>query len=199
MDAARAPLLLASASPRRALLLRAIGVPFEVMPSELDETPHPGETPTAYVERLALAKAQAVAPGYPGRLVLGADTTVTVGGEILGKADDSGRAREMLERLAGRVHEVHTGVALVRDGDSTVECATTRIWFAPMTFEDIETYVATNEWHDKAGAYGIQGRISRFVERVEGSYTNVVGLPVALVWGLLLRYSGGRGAGRSQP
>jgi septum formation protein len=172
-------------------LLRAIGVPFEVMPSELDETPHPGETPTAYVERLALAKAQAVAPRYPGRLVLGADTTVTVGGEILGKADDAGSAREMLERLAGRAHEVHTGVALVRDGDSTVGCATTRVWFAPMTFEDIETYVATNEWRDKAGAYGIQGRISRFVERVEGSYTNVVGLPVALVWGLLLRYSEG--------
>jgi septum formation protein len=180
-------------------LLRAIGVRFEAMPSDVDETPHPGETPTAYVERLALAKAKAVTPRYPGRLVLGADTTVTVAGEILGKADDAGSAREMLERLAGRVHEVHTGVALVRDGDSTVECATTRVWFAPMTFEDIETYLATDEWRDKAGAYGIQGRISRFVERVEGSYTNVVGLPVALVWGLLMRYPEDRGTGRSQP
>ena len=90
-------------------------------------------------------------------------------------------------------------MALLRDGDSTVACATTRVKLAPMTFEDIEAYLATNEWHDKAGAYGIQGRISRFVERVEGSYTNVVGLPVALVWGLLMRYPDDRGTGRSQP
>ena len=194
-----APLLLASGSPRRAMLLRAIGVPFEAMPSDVDETPLPGEAPTPYVERLALAKAQAVARVHAGRLVLGADTTVTVDGEILGKADDELGARRLLERLAGRVHEVHTGVALLRDGDSTVACATTRVKFAPMTFEDIEAYLATNEWHDKAGAYGIQGRISRFVERVEGSYTNVVGLPVALVWGLLMRYPDDRGTGRSQP
>jgi septum formation protein len=192
-------MLLASASPRRAQLLAAIGVAFEVVPADVDETPHAGETPDAYVERLAEAKAAHVAARHPGRLVLGADTTVTVDGEILGKAATAREAHAMLQRLAGRAHEVHTGVALVRDGDSTVACATTRVWFDPMTSEDIEAYVASGEWHDKAGAYGIQGRISRVVARVEGSYTNVVGLPVALVWGLLMRYPEGRGAGRSQP
>jgi septum formation protein len=193
------PLLLASASPRRAELLKAIGVAFEVAPANVDETPGTGESPEAYVERLAAAKAHAVAVAHRGRLVLGADTTVTVDGAILGKADSEGDARQMLERLAGRVHEVHTGVALVLDGDSTVACATTRVWFAPMTSEDIQRYLATGEWRDKAGAYGIQGRISRFVARVEGSYTNVVGLPVALVWDLLMRYPVGRGTHRSQP
>jgi len=192
-------LILASASPRRAQLLTAIGVRFEVVPSDVDETPIAGEPPEIYVERLAAAKAAAVARSRPGELVLGADTTVTVDGEILGKAGDAAEAGAMLARLAGRAHEVHTGVALVRDGASTVACATTRVWFGPMTFEDIQAYLATDEWHDKAGAYAIQGRISRFVERVEGSYTNVVGLPVALVWGLLMRYPDGRGAGRSQP
>jgi septum formation protein len=194
-----APLLLASASPRRAQLLRAIGVEFDVVPSDVDETPREGEPPTAYVERLARAKAEAVASTHPGRLVLGADTTVTLDGHILAKAADAAEARQMLERLAGRMHEVHTGVALVVGRDSTVACATTRVWFSPMTGEDIQAYVATSEWQDKAGAYGIQGRISRFVERVDGSYTNVVGLPVSLVWGLLMRYPEGRGAGRSQP
>ena len=192
-------LLLASASPRRAQLLRAIAVRFEAISAAVDETPGPGEAPEPYVERLALAKAEAIGRVHPGRLVLGADTTVAVDGGILGKAADAEEARGMLQRLAGRMHEVHTGVALVRDGDSTVACATTRVWFSPMTVEDIQAYVATDEWHDKAGAYGIQGRISRFVERVDGSYTNVVGLPVSLVWGLLMRYPEGRGAGRSQP
>ena len=180
-------------------MLRAVGVRFEAIPAEVDETPLPAEAPILYVERLARAKAETIARANPGRLVLGADTTVVVDGEILAKADDAAQAGSMLERLAGRVHEVHTGVALVCGDDSTVACATTRVWFSPMTFEDIQAYVATNEWHDKAGAYGIQGRISRFVERLEGSYTNVVGLPVALVWGLLMRYPEGRGAGRSQP
>jgi septum formation protein len=191
--------ILASASPRRAQLLRAIGVPFEAVPAEVDETPLPGETAEPYVERLALDKARAVAAAHPGRLVLGADTTVTVDGAILGKAGGEADARQMLERLAGRVHEVHTGVALALDEDSTVACATTRVWFAPMTSEDILRYISTGEWHDKAGAYGIQGWISRFVARVEGSYTNVVGLPVALVWDLLMRYPVGRGTHRSQP
>jgi septum formation protein len=169
------------------------------VPAEVDETPLPGETAEPYVERLALDKARAVAAAHPGRLVLGADTTVTVDGAILGKAGGEADARQMLERLAGRVHEVHTGVALALDEDSTVACATTRVWFAPMTSEDIQRYISTGEWHDKAGAYGIQGWISRFVARVEGSYTNVVGLPVALVWDLLMRYPVGRGTHRSQP
>jgi septum formation protein len=192
------PLLLASASPRRAQLLKAIGVPFEVAPANVDETPGAAEPPESYVERLAAAKAHAVAMAHRGRLVLGADTTVTVEGVILGKAEDESDARQMLERLAGRAHEVHTGVALVRDANPTVACATTRVWFAPMTSEDIQRYISTEEWRDKAGAYGIQGRISRFVARVEGSYTNVVGLPVALVWDLLMRYPV-QGTHRSQP
>ena len=162
-------ILLASASPRRAQLLHAIGVRFEAVPADVDETPRAGESPEAYVERLALEKARVVADAQPGRLVLGADTTVTVGAEILAKAADEAEARQMLERLAGRMHEVHTGVALVRDADSAVACATTRVWFDPMTTEDIQAYVASGEWHDKAGAYGIQGRISRFVARIEGS------------------------------
>jgi nucleoside triphosphate pyrophosphatase len=192
-------ILLASASPRRAQLLKAIGVPFEPVAAEVDETPLPDEAPEPYVQRLALAKANAVARRQPGRLVLGADTTVTVDGAILGKAASEADARQMLERLAGRAHEVHTGVALVDGRGSAVACATTRVWFDPMTSGDIQAYLASGEWRDKAGAYGIQGRISRFVARVDGSYTNVVGLPVALVWALLMRYPEGRGRGRSQP
>ena len=169
------------------------------MAAEIDETPLPDEAPEPYVQRLALAKAEAVARRQPGRLVLGADTTVTVDGAILGKAEGEADARQMLQRLAGRAHEVHTGVALVDGCGSAVACATTRVWFDPMTSGDIQAYLASGEWHDKAGAYGIQGRISRFVARVEGSYTNVVGLPVALVWALLMRYPDGRGRDRSQP
>jgi septum formation protein len=191
--------ILASASPRRAQLLKAIGVRFEVIPAEVDETPAANERPEHYVERLAAAKADAVARAHPERLVLGADTTVAIDSEILGKANDADEAREMLRRLSGRQHEVHTGVALVCNRGSAVACATTRVWFAPMTSEDIEVYVASDEWRDKAGAYGIQGRISRFVARVDGSYTNVVGLPVALVWALLMRYPEGRGTGGFQP
>jgi septum formation protein len=169
------------------------------MAAEIDETPLPDEAPEPYVQRLALAKAEAVARWQPGRLVLGADTTVAVDGAILGKAEGEADARQMLERLAGRAHEVHTGVALVDGRGSAVACATTHVWFDPMTSGDIQAYLTSGEWRDKAGAYGIQGRISRFVARVEGSYTNVVGLPVALVWALLMRYSDGRGRGRSQP
>lgn len=190
-------LLLASQSPRRAQLLKAIGVSFDTSAADIDETPRDGEVPVEYVQRLAFEKANTIAEAHPARLVLGADTTVTVDGEILGKAADPAEAGEMLRRLAGRGHEAHTGVALVRGTDSTVACATTRVFFAPMTPQDIDMYVRSNEWRDKAGAYGIQGRISRFVSGIDGSYTNVVGLPVALVWGLLMRYPEGRGRDRS--
>lgn len=192
-------LILASASPRRAQLLTAVGVAFETLAAEVDETPLNGELPEDYVQRLAEAKARTIAAAHPDRLVLGADTTVTVDGRILGKAADETEAREMLTQLAGRAHEVYTGVALVGDGTSTVACATSRVSIAPMTVEDIDAYIASGEWRDKAGAYGIQGRMSRFVTGLEGSYTNVVGLPISLVWGLIMRYPDGRGAGRSQP
>ena len=192
-------LILASASPRRAQLLKAAGIRFETRAADVDESPLSGELPDAYVQRLAREKAEAVAGTAPGRLVLGADTTVVVDRHILGKPADPAEARKMLERLAGRPHEVLTGVALAGVGEPAVAVASTAVWFAPMTSEDIAWYVETGEWHDKAGAYGIQGRISRFVARVEGSYTNVVGLPVSLVCGLLMRYPEGRGTFRSTP
>jgi septum formation protein len=118
---------------------------------------------------------------------------------ILGKASDPAEASRMLADLAGRSHEVLTGVALVGVGEPAVALASTTVWFAPMTTEDITRYVETGEWRDKAGSYGIQGKISRFVARVAGSYTNVVGLPVSLVCDLLMRYPEGRGAVRSTP
>ena len=192
-------LILASASPRRAQLLKAAGIRFETRAADVDETPLPGEQPDAYVQRLAREKAEAVARSAPGRLVLGADTTVVVDGHILAKPASPTEAREMLERLAGRPHQVLTGVALTGAGEPAVEVASTAVWFAPMTSEDIAWYVETGEWRDKAGAYGIQGKISRFVTRLEGSYTNVVGLPVSLVCGLLMRYPEGQGTFRSTP
>jgi septum formation protein len=192
-------LILASASPRRAQLLKAAGIRFETRAADVDESPLSGELPDAYVQRLAREKAEAVARTVPGRLVLGADTTVVVDRHILGKPADPAEARAMLERLAGRPHEVLTGVALAGAGEPAVAVASTAVWFSPMTSEDIAWYLETGEWHDKAGAYGIQGKISRFVARVEGSYTNVVGLPVSLVCGLLMRYPEGRGIFRSTP
>jgi septum formation protein len=192
-------LILASASPRRAQLLTAAGIRFETRTADVDEEPLAGERPDAYVQRLAREKAEVVARTAPQRLVLGADTTVVVDGRILGKPADAAEARHMLDQLAGRPHEVLTGVALAGQVEPAVAVASTAVWFAPMTSEDITWYVETDEWRDKAGAYGIQGRISRFIARVEGSYTNVVGLPVSLVCGLLMRYPDGRGFFRSTP
>ncbi len=178
-------LILASRSPRRAELLVAAGIAFEVLAADVDETPHPGEAPEAYVERLAIEKARAVLALRPDASVLGADTTVVIDGLILGKPADAAEATAMLRRLRGRVHEVFTGVALVRAGrvDSAVE--RTRVWFDPMTDEDISWYVASGEPVDRAGAYAIQGLASRFIPRIEGSYANVVGLPVAVVSSIL--------------
>jgi septum formation protein len=179
--------ILASRSPRRAELLTAAGIAFEVLAADIDETPRVNESPLAYVERLAIEKARAVLALRPGAEILGADTTVTIGGEILGKPTDDQDAIRMLRKLSGAVHDVHTGVALVsaRRVRSAVE--TTRVWFATMTDEDISWYVATGEPVDRAGAYAIQGFASRFIPRIEGSYSNVVGLPVALVSSILSR------------
>lgn len=178
-------LILASRSPRRSELLTAAGISFEVLAADIDETPHPNETPVAYVERLAIEKARAVLALRPGARVLGADTTVTVDGEILGKPTDEVDARRMLRLLSGRAHEVHTGVALVSATSVQSAVDTTRVWFAPMTDADISWYVATAEPVDRAGAYAIQGFASRFIQRIEGSYSNVVGLPIALVGSML--------------
>jgi septum formation protein len=189
-------IILASASPRRAQLLVAAGIAFDTVPANVDETPVAGESPTAYVERLALEKARAAVRSHPGRTALGADTTVVLDGHLLGKPVDAADAAAMLARLSGHAHEVLTGVALVGPRGEQVTSAMTRVWVSRMTSEDMAGYVETGEGGDKAGAYAIQGRFSRFIERIEGSYSNVVGLPVALVCDLLMRYpDGGEKAG----
>jgi len=184
------PLLLASGSPRRAELMRAAGFEFDVAPSDVDESPLPGERPRDYVLRLALEKARA-ARAAPGQVVLGADTTVVIDDAILGKPATAVEAADMLRRLSGRVHEVWTGVAVRRDGAEVSEVGVTRVEFAPMTPDEIAWYVASGEPEGKAGAYAVQGLASRFVTHIEGSYSNVVGLPVALVYQLLQRLERG--------
>ncbi len=178
-------LILASRSPRRAELLTAAGIAFEVLAADIDETPLPNEAPHAYVERLAMAKARAVLALRPGARVLGADTTVTIDNEILGKPVDGADAARMLRRLSGRMHQVHTGVSLITAACVQSVVDTTRVWFDVMTDEDISWYIATGEPLDRAGAYAIQGLASRFIPRIEGSYSNVVGLPVAVVSSIL--------------
>jgi septum formation protein len=176
--------VLASASPRRAELLAAVGIPFVVRPAEVDEAPRPGESPAALVERLAGEKARAAVA--PGELVLGADTVVAIGGEMLGKPRDDAEAAVMLQRLAGREHEVLSGVALAHgNGRLAAGVEVSRVTFAPLTAREIAWYVATGEPRDKAGAYAIQGRGALFVTAVAGSYSNVVGLPLATVYRLL--------------
>jgi septum formation protein len=174
-------LVLASQSPRRAEILRQAGIPFIVRAAEVDETPLPGESPEAYVQRLAEAKAMAV-PAAPTETVLGADTTVVVEGQMLAKPAGSADARRMISALAGRRHRVLTGICLRRGAVAIRDCASTDVWFAPMTAAEIEVYVASGEPMDKAGGYGIQGLASKFIERIDGCYFNVVGLPVALVY-----------------
>ena len=179
------PLILASSSPRRAELLRAAGLPFVVRAAAIDETRHPDEPPEAYVRRLAVAKARAV-EAAPHELVLGADTVVVADASCLGKPADATEAAAMLRVLAGRSHAVLTGVALVRAGEPVaIEVAATRVTFAPMREADVAWYVATPEPYDKAGGYAVQGLASRFVTAIDGSYANVVGLPVELVCRLL--------------
>ena len=179
-------LLLASASPRRADLLRAAGIDFDVRPADVDESVYPGEAPDSYVRRVAEDKARAARALAPDRVVLAADTTVVVDGAILAKPVDEADARRMLRLLAGRRHDVLTGVCVAaRSVESGL--AVTQVEFAPMSDAEIAWYVASGEPADKAGAYAIQGLASRFVTRIDGSYSNVVGLPVALVYDLLRR------------
>jgi septum formation protein len=180
-------LVLASQSPRRSEILRQAGIPFTVRVAAVDETPLVGEKPKDYVVRLAELKALAV-PAGPDEIVLGADTTVVVDGEMLGKPADAADARRMLARLSGRQHQVITGVCLKRGAEMVRDCAVTTVWFAPMSAREIEEYVSSGEPMDKAGAYAIQGLASKFVQRIDGCYFNVVGLPVALVSGYLQRF-----------
>jgi septum formation protein len=178
-------LVLASRSPRRTELLRAAGILFEVQPADVDETRHPGESPDVHVRRLAEAKARAVAAQRPEAAVLGADTVVVVDGRMLGKPQDADEAATMLRALGGREHEVVTGVALVGPSGTRVEVDRTRVRVSKLSQTEIAWYVATGEPLDKAGAYAIQGLASRFIEAIEGSYSNVVGLPIALVYQML--------------
>lgn len=181
-------LILASSSPRRADLLRAAGIPFQMFPVDVDEAVLRSEPPGEHVRRLAREKADVAFARNADAVVLGADTIVTVGGEIMGKPRDAGDAIRMLRLLSGREHEVLTGVALVSQRGVVVEVARTRVWVNPLTEHEIGDYVATGEPLDKAGGYGIQGLGSRFIDRIQGSYSNVVGLPVALVYRLLKGY-----------
>ncbi|HJT89047.1 MAG TPA: Maf family protein [Bryobacteraceae bacterium] len=174
-------LVLASQSPRRAEILRQAGIEFVVRPAEVDETPLPGERPEHYVQRLAEVKALAV-PASPEEIVLGADTTVVIDGHMLAKPEDDADARRMLEMLSGRRHEVLTGICLRRKGFLVRDWATTLVWFAELSAREIDEYIASGEPADKAGAYAIQGLASKYIQKVDGCYFNVVGLPIALVY-----------------
>lgn len=188
-----ARLILASASPRRAGLLRSAGVAFDVVVTDVDETPLLGEAPRVYVRRVARSKAAAIGgagfdpPLGDGTAVLAADTTVALDGAILGKPAHDAEAAQMLRRLSGRPHQVCTAVALRHGGRVSAFVTTTRVRFRVLTDAEIVRYLATGEALDKAGAYGIQGAGGALVADVRGSYTNVVGLPLAETLALLTR------------
>jgi nucleoside triphosphate pyrophosphatase len=183
-------LVLASASPRRRELLQNAGIPFIIQPSQIPEVPREGEAPQACAERLAREKALDVFRQRPQDFVLGADTIVIVDGQILGKPRDAGDAARMLGLLSGRTHQVITGVCLIapnRKGSSVEDTRSeiTLVTMSELSDDDIQSYIATGEPLDKAGAYAIQGITSRWISRIEGDYFNVVGLPVSLVYRML--------------
>jgi septum formation protein len=169
--------ILASRSPRRIELLSQLGVALEIVPADIDETPQINEMPVHYVERLAREKAGVIAASREG-IVLGADTTIDIDNEILGQPADEHDAARMLRRLSGRTHRVHTGVAVIIEGMVRSLVTTTLVSFVPVTDEILDWYLETKEWQGKAGAYGIQGLGASLVDRIQGSYSNVVGLPL---------------------
>ncbi len=186
MSHLREKLVLASSSPRRAEILERAGWPHEIIVAGIDETVLPDENPAAYVQRLARSKAEAVANRLEEGLVLGADTTVVVANQILGQPVDDADARRMLGLLNAKWHDVLTGVAVVRVGGETrVAYETTRVRFAELSEQEIDWYIATREPFGKAGAYGIQGKASLFIEEIEGDYFNIMGLPIRLVYELV--------------
>lgn len=180
-------LILASASPRRLDLLRQIGIiPAAVDPADLDETPHPRELPPRHALRLAEEKAAAVAPRHPESFVLAADTVVAVGRRILPKAEDEATARACLALLSGRSHRVHGGIALAGpNGLRRSRLVTTRVTVKRLTETDIAAYLASGEWHGKAGGYAIQGLFARHVTAISGSYSNIVGLSLSDIGAML--------------
>lgn len=198
-------LILASGSPRRAEILTSVGWQFTKDSADIDETELPSEAPEDYVQRLAREKAEAVARKYEDAIVLGADTTVVIDEQIIGKPADLADAKRMLKMLSGNWHEVLTGVALVRsvpsalaDGldaanpKSVVGMQRTRVKFEEMSEREIEFLAAKGDPLDKAGAYAVQAQAALFIEGIEGDYWNVVGLPVNLVYGLIKQFAGDR-------
>ena len=184
-------LILASQSPRRRELLAQAGYTFDVLPADIDETRHPHELPTDYVQRLALEKALKLHAAHPHATVLGADTTVVLThngiAELLNKPTTLADAERMLRALSGNTHQVHTGVAIVSAAKQLQHLETTSVFFTPIPETDLAHYLSTGDSLDKAGAYGIQGYASRWVRRIEGDYFNVMGLPIAATVALLSR------------
>jgi septum formation protein len=180
-----ARLILASASPRRRDLLLQAGLTFDILPANIDETRHPNEPPAAYVQRLALEKAQTIAALHPSAYVLGADTTVVLDTEILNKPTDLLDAARMLRALSNRTHQVHTGIAVATSTTHRTHIETTTVFFAPIPEHELAVYLSTNDSLDKAGAYGIQGYPARWIPRIEGDFFNVMGLPIAATIKLL--------------
>jgi septum formation protein len=180
-------LILASASPRRAELLASAGFSFDVAAADVDEAVHAGEDSRAYALRVARDKAAAVWANCreSGKSVLAADTVVVADGQILGKPVDAGDATRMLKTLSGKVHEVHTAVVLRAESGEINEVVTTRVRLLPLSDDEIAWYIESGEPEGKAGAYAIQGRAARFIDRIEGSWSNVVGLPIATVYRML--------------
>jgi septum formation protein len=177
-------LILASSSLQRAEILANAGLPFSVLSSAVDESPYPGETPAALVQRLANAKADLVTARAVGpAIILAADTVIVLDDKILGKPGTVENARRMLQQLSGRKHSVLTGVAMIRlpDGERRQFTESTLVHFRPITEEELSSYLATEEPYDKAGAYAIQGQAGRYIPRIEGCYFNVVGLPLSRV------------------
>ena len=182
-------IILASKSPRRAEILGAVGWEFEALPANIDETRRESENAVSYVKRLAQTKAETVANRISGdAIVLGADTVVVIGDQILGQPRDDADARRMLKLLSGKWHEVVTGIALMRTARTprvVIDHETTRVRFSEMSADEIDWYVSTGEPIDKAGAYAIQGSGAIFIEKIEGDYFNIVGLPVRLLYELM--------------
>lgn len=179
------PLILASASPRRSELLRNAGIVFTIEPADIPEQPQPDEQRLQYAQRLARDKARAVFARHSDNVVLGADTIVVVQGHLLEKPRDAPDAARMLRLLSGRDHQVITGVSLIAPGLEQTEAEVTEVRFSTLSEDEIEYYVGTGEPMDKAGAYAIQGKASRWVECIDGCYFNVVGLPVPRVYRML--------------
>ena len=178
-------LILASASPRRRELLAQVGLEFQVVPAHIDETRREAEDPSAYVQRLAREKAEVIHAIHPAAFVLGADTTVEIGGHALEKPADRADAERMLRGLSGRTHHVHTGIALISPHGRRTQLETTTVTFSAIDEAELQHYLDSGEPYDKAGAYGIQGYAARWIPRIDGDYFNVMGLPLAATMRLL--------------